>query len=136
MSKIAKRVLAISEETKIILNAEEIKVQGPKVSLTQKIPFQVEVIQQGNVLLTQTKNSGTSALTGTINSLIFNMLKGVKSDGGYEKKLEVKGVGYKVLLQEKEKKRYLELSLGFSHLVKLDIPTNLEVNCSNNKIVI
>ena len=69
-------------------------------------------------------------LAGTYNALISNLIKGVRE--GYEENLEVKGVGYKVVLKDKR----LELSLGKSHLDYVDIPPELEVKVESNKIII
>lgn len=128
---IAKRSIIIPKGVKLTINLGEIQIESPKGKFSQKFPSQVEIIQQGNTLLTKTNNSENLAKVGTANSLIFNALNGITKKEGYQKVLEVKGVGYKVSLQDKK----LEFSLGKSHRDYLDVPLDLEVTCSSNNQV-
>jgi large subunit ribosomal protein L6 len=128
MSKIANRIIPIPQNVKINLGNGILSVEGPLgMSENLNLPLDLEVINQENNLLTKSVNS---ALAGTYNALISNMIKGVVT--GHEKTIEVKGVGYKVSLKDK----FLEFSLGKSHLSNVIIPSELEVKLEGNKIII
>src|SRR3954464_14518286 len=112
MSKIANRIIPIPTNVKVSLNKEIFFAEGPlgrSEELT--IPSTIEIVNEENKLFTKFTKSENIALAGTYNSLIYNIIKGVVE--GYEKVLEVKGIGYKVSLKDK----ILEFSLGKSHLV-------------------
>jgi len=134
MSKIADRIIPIPEKVKINLGKGTISAEGPLGQSEELlIPTSLEITNQENKLSTKSDNS---VLAGTYNALISNLIKGVVE--GHEKVVEVKGVGYKVLLKEGK----LEFALGKSLKKdgslqdRLDIPTDLEVKVENNKITI
>lgn len=128
MSKIANRIISIPPNVKINLMEKEFRAEGPLgQSELLTIPSSIELIREENKILTKSENN---ALAGTYNSLIYNMIKGVTE--GYERILEVKGIGYKVVLANKK----LEFALGKSHLIYIDIPSQLEVKVEGNKITI
>ena len=128
MSKIAKRIILIPEKVKINFGSGTISAAGPLGQGEELIvPPNLEITQQKNELTTKSDNS---ALAGTYNALISNMIKGVVE--GHERVVEVKGVGYKVSLQGKK----LEFALGKSHLNYMDIPSELEVKVEVNKVKI
>jgi large subunit ribosomal protein L6 len=129
MSKIADRVLLIPDSVLVKLNLNELTISGPNGVLIQKIPNEIALIIENEKIITkfisgfQAKNQ---AILGTINSIINNMIKGVTE--GFQKGLEIKGVGYKVVLNE----RNLDFSLGYSHHIELNVPKTLTVECLNN----
>src|SRR5688572_9291696 len=126
MSKIANRTISIPEKVKINLGMGKISVEGPLGKGEELIiPANLEIINQENKLLTKSTNS---ALAGTYNALVSNMIKGVVE--GHESIVEVKGVGYKVSLKE----RKLEFYLGKSHPDYVLIPSELAVQVASNKI--
>lgn len=128
MSKIANRIIPIPQNVKINLGSGILYFEGPLGrGENLNLPLDLEVINQESNLLTKSVNS---ALAGTYNALISNMIKGVVS--GHEKTIEVKGVGYKVSLKDK----FLEFSLGKSHLNNVAIPSELEVKIEGSKIII
>jgi len=128
MSKIADRIIPIPEKVKINLAKGKIFAEGPLGKSEEMIiPYDLEITNQENKLSTKSDNS---ALAGTYNALISNMIKGVAE--GHESIIEVKGVGYKVSLKEKK----LELLLGKSHPDRIAIPSELEVKVEGNKITI
>ncbi|MEG7978617.1 MAG: 50S ribosomal protein L6 [Mollicutes bacterium UO1] len=128
MSKIANRVILIPQKVKINLDKGAISAQGPLGKSEELlIPSNLEIINQEEKIITKSANS---SLAGTYNSLISNMIKGVVE--GYEDVVEVKGVGYKVVLKEGK----LEFSLGKSHLSYVAIPAGLEVQVAGNKITV
>ncbi|CAG8510997.1 16078_t:CDS:2, partial [Cetraspora pellucida] len=117
MSKIAKRIILIPEKVKINFGKGTISTEGPLGQGEELVvPSNLEITQQKNELTTKSDNS---ALAGTYNALISNLIKGVVE--GHERVVEVKGVGYKVSLQGGK----LEFSLGKSHLNYMDIPPDL-----------
>ncbi len=136
---IINRVLVISENIQVIIRKEEqkIEINGPQGKLELDIFPEVEVTQEENKIFTKAIDTRRSSiarkarkLTGTMNSLIYNALVGVKN--GHSESLVIKGVGYKVLLKEKE----LEFSLGKSHVDRVVIPEKLKVNCPDNTQII
>jgi len=135
---IINRPLIIPENVQVIIKEQAIEIIGSRGKLMHKIPPQIKIIKEEDKIFTKIVESAertsvvrkNRALAGTLNSLIYNALKGVKN--GHSKSMIVKGVGYKVLPKDKE----LEFTLGFSHSVKLAIPNNLEVTCPDNSQVI
>ncbi|RHZ37312.1 50S ribosomal protein L6 [endosymbiont GvMRE of Glomus versiforme] len=136
---IVNRILVIPENVQVIIKEKEqkIEVSGPRGKLELKMFPEVKVVQEGNKIFTKkidTKRNSivrkAYALTGTMNSLLYNALEGVKN--GHSEPLVIKGVGYKVLTKAKK----LEFSLGKSHTDELVIPEGLEVNCPDNTQII
>lgn len=128
MSKIANRVISIPEKVKVNLGEGIISAEGPLGKSEElSIPSNLEIVNQENNLSTKSVNS---ALAGTYNALISNLIKGVVE--GHKITIEVKGVGYKVSLKGGK----LELALGKSHLNYVVIPPELEVKVESNKIII
>ncbi len=132
MSRIGKKPIEIPEGTQVRIDKGDIIVKGPKGELTQLLPLELEVSIKDNKLEVKpkkkTKNS--SALWGLFRSLIFNMIEGVNQ--GFEKKLEINGVGYRAALEGKK----LVMSLGFSHPVEMEAPEGIEFNVEKNIITI
>ena len=81
-------------------------------------------------VIPQEKSKNSSALWGLLRALIFNMVKGVTE--GFEKKLEIEGVGYRASLQDNK----LVLNLGFSHPIEVDAPAGIEFKVDKNVITI
>ena len=128
MSKIANRIIPIPEKVKINLGKGLISVEGPLGKSEElSLPADLEITNQENTLSTKSVNS---ALAGTYNALISNLIKGVAE--GHESIIEVKGVGNKASLRE----RKLEFSLGKSHPDYVIIPPELEVKVEGNKVTI
>lgn len=134
MSKIADRIILIPEKVKINLGKGVISAEGPLGKSEElSLPNDLEITKQENKLSTKSDNS---ALAGTYNALISNLIKGVTE--GHEKVVEVKGVGYKVLLKAGK----LEFALGKSIKKdgslqdQVDIPDDLEVKLDGNKVII
>lgn len=108
------------------------EVKGPKGTLTLRMPRGISVSQQSGVLVValEYESRETKKLWGTARALLANMVEGVTK--GYEKKLEVEGVGFKANLTGKN----LELALGFSHPVKVEAPDGIEFRVEKNAITI
>lgn len=133
MSRIGKLPIKISEKVTVTINDHHVSVKGPKGELHLDIRPEIEVVlKDQNIILTRTNDlQQTRAYHGLYRSLLANMVKGVTE--GYEKTLEMSGVGYKARLQGKK----LFLSVGYSHQVEFDVPENIEVKViEENKISI
>ncbi len=128
MSRIGNRVIIIPEGVTVETNDNIVKVNGPKGSMemTVKSPITVEI--NGNEI-TLKKNAETkeaNILHGTMNANLNNIIKGCKE--GFKKELEIIGVGYKFAVQGNT----LVINAGYSHPVKLDIPTGIKVEAVSN----
>jgi len=133
MSKLAKKPIKILEGVNIIFENDIIKVNGPKGSLSFGIPDGVNVKSvEGwlQVSLKDKKNENLKPSLGLTRSIIFNMIMGVSA--GFEKKLELSGVGYRAQVADSD----LVLSVGFSHPVKIAAAPGLSFSVNENVITI
>jgi large subunit ribosomal protein L6 len=107
----------------VLLNGRDISIKGSKGSLDLTIHDLVEIKQEDNLLLFSAANNGkkSNALAGTFRSLVNNMILGVSN--GFEKALQLQGVGYRAQSQGKK----LNLTLGFSHPIEYSIPEGIEI---------
>ncbi|PIV33144.1 MAG: 50S ribosomal protein L6 [Lysobacterales bacterium CG02_land_8_20_14_3_00_62_12] len=128
MSRVAKRPITVPKGVDCVVDVGSISVKGPKGSLQAVVPSSVSVkLENGVITLAPTGES--SAMAGTMRALIANMVEGVTV--GYQRKLELVGVGYRATMAGKD----LNLTLGFSHPVlfkapagvTLEAPTQTEV---------
>jgi large subunit ribosomal protein L6 len=121
MSRIGKKPIEIPAGVTVDITGSEIKVAGPKGELSRSLPVRVAIEKAGNqivVSLPERKSASRElhnprALWGLVRQLISNMVEGVQK--GYEKKLEIEGVGYKAQVQGQD----LVLDVGFSHTVTI-----------------
>ena len=123
MSRIGNRVLTVPENVTVTSSEGQITVKGPKGELSLNLDANISVLVEGNEVKV-TRNSEikkVKQMHGTANALIANMIKGVSE--GYEKGLEILGVGYRFNVKGK----VLEISAGYSHKVNLDIPEGITV---------
>lgn len=133
MSRIGKQPITIPEGVTATISEGSITIKGPKGELTQDIHPHVMVEQKDSELIVtvkDTQDKQDKALWGLFGSIILNMVTGVTQ--GFEKKLEVNGVGYKVNVQGDK----LVLNVGFSHPVEFTIPKGIEANVEKNIITI
>ena len=132
MSRIGNRKLTFSENVNITIEDNIINVKGPKGSLSFPLSKNVVVKIEGNTLIVEkTAAYGSNTMQGTTNALISNMIEGVTK--GYEKGLEIVGVGYRFQVQGK----LITISAGYSHQVKVTVPEGLTVEqISNTEILI
>jgi len=116
MSRIGKKIIEIPQGVEVMVNGASVAVKGPKGELSLAVHHDIKVTMEGNVLTCEvarnTKQS--NALWGTMRALIANMVLGVTD--GFEKKLELQGVGYRAALKGKN----LELQVGYSHPVLVE----------------
>lgn len=131
MSRIGNRILTIPENVTVSINGNIVTVKGPKGELSTEINRNITVTQEENKLTVSRKNDNFKNFHGTANANINNMIVGVTV--GYEKKLDIIGVGYKFAL----KGNLLNIAAGYSHPVELEIPEGLTVEVpANTQIVI
>jgi len=130
MSRIGRKPVEIPAGVKVILEGNTVNVEGPKgkLSFTHRDEVKVEVTDDGKTVnVSRDSDQGLArALHGLTRALINNMVLGVKT--GYEKKLEIQGVGYQASVKEK----VLTLRVGFANELKLPIPDGLTVVCPDN----
>ncbi|BDT85054.1 50S ribosomal protein L6 [Nocardia cyriacigeorgica] len=122
MSRIGKQPIAIPSGVEVTINGQDIAVKGPKgqLSLTVSEPITVTKGEDGQLQVARPDDERRSrALHGLTRTLVANMIEGVTK--GYEKKLEIAGVGYRVAL----KGQNLEFALGYSHPVVAEPPQGI-----------
>jgi large subunit ribosomal protein L6 len=122
MSRIGKQPIAVPDGVEVSIESELVKVKGPKGELSERKSREIEVRQDnGEIVVTRPTDRGEHrALHGLTRSLIANMVEGVTS--GFEKRLEIQGVGYRAQLQGNK----LVLALGYSHPVEMDPPSGID----------
>ena len=122
MSRIGRKPIPVPAGVTISIEPELVRVNGPRGELTERIPRDIAVEQDGEELLVKrpTDRGEHRALHGLTRSLVANMVEGVTA--GFEKRLEIQGVGYRAVL----KGRDLELALGYSHAVPVKAPDGIE----------
>jgi len=123
MSRVAKMPVAIPGGVEVTLVGQDIRVKGGKGFLEFNIHAQVGVSKEGSELIfsAKTEERSSRSLAGTTRSIIANMVVGVHH--GFEKKLQLVGVGYRA----QAKGKVLSLTLGFSHPVNYEIPEGVIV---------
>jgi large subunit ribosomal protein L6 len=122
MSRIGKQPITVPSGVTVTIEPELVKVSGPKGELSERKNRDIDVTQDGDTLtVTRPTDRGEHrALHGLTRSLVANMVEGVTN--GYEKRLEIQGVGYRAALKGKN----LEMALGYSHPVNIDAPEGVE----------
>lgn len=123
MSRVAKNPIALPKGVDITIAAGVVKAKGPKGQAEQAIHDAVAVNQADGVLTFAPKDESqaSDALSGTMRALVANLVKGVSE--GFEKKLQLVGVGYRAQAQG----NVLNLTLGFSHPVNYSVPAGITV---------
>ena len=122
MSRVAKKPIALPKGVEVNIQVDNVTVKGPKGTLSIAKPADIEVkIEDGNAVLSANDPAQTP-LTGTLRAIIANMVHGVST--GFERKLELVGVGYRAAMQGKD----LSLSLGFSHPVVFAAPEGITIS--------
>jgi large subunit ribosomal protein L6 len=128
MSRIGVKPISIPAGVEVTIDANNtVTVKGPKGSLTQKLTSDLTIKNEENIITVErpTNNKKHKSLHGLTRTLIANMVEGVTN--GYEKKLELVGVGYRAQKQGSK----LVLSLGFSHPVEMEDPEGITVEVPN-----
>jgi large subunit ribosomal protein L6 len=137
MSRIGKQPVIIPEKVEVKLNGNIVVVKGPKGELKRTLPAQVKVEvteEEGNKIVRVSVSDSTekaqNAIWGTIRSIINGMVVGVTE--GFEKKLEIVGVGYKAAVAGKK----IILNVGYSHSVEFDLPEGIDASVEKNLVTI
>jgi large subunit ribosomal protein L6 len=133
MSRIGKQIITIPAGTEVKLTGSTLSVKGPKGELVRSFPGTVSININGSEITLSPSNENDKkerALWGTYASHVKNMVIGVNA--GYTKKLILEGVGFKSDVAGK----VLNLALGFSHPVKVDISEGLTVTAEKNVVTV
>jgi large subunit ribosomal protein L6 len=122
MSRIGKKPIPVPEGVSVAIAPGRVTVNGPKGELAQAGSPRSEIVEEDGALSVRrpTDRGQDRALHGLTRSLVANMVQGVTD--GFERRLEIQGVGYRAKLQGKA----LELSVGFSHPVSIQAPDGIE----------
>jgi len=132
MSRIGKRPISIPSKVTVAINGQSVTVKGPKGELSRVLPGEVEVVQEGETVLVKRRDESRVARQrhGLSRTLVANMVEGVSQ--GFQRRLEITGVGYRAQVQGKN----LTLSMGYSHPVQIEPPSGIEFAVENNTNVI
>jgi large subunit ribosomal protein L6 len=132
MSKIGKQPVEILSGVDVKIDGNLISVKGPKGELAREFAREIGFETKENQIIVSVvrQNKKSSALWGLSRMLLVNMIKGVKD--GFEKKLEIEGVGYKALPQGND----LTLNLGYSHPIIFKAPEGIQLKVDKNVIII
>lgn len=132
MSRVGKKPIQIPEGVEVKIEGQKVIVRGPKGQLEKEIRPEIRIeLKEGKISLSskiQTKK--TKAFWGLSRSLISNMIEGVT--GGYEKKLEIEGLGYRASLEGED----LVLLVGFSHPIEIKPPKGIKISVEKNIITV
>ncbi len=122
MSRIGRAPIPVPSGVEVTIEPELVSVNGPKGALSERIPRDITVARdEDRLVVTRPTDRGEHrALHGLVRTLVANMVIGVTD--GYEKRLEIQGVGYRAQM----KGRDLELALGYSHPVSIPAPDGIE----------
>ncbi|MCZ8164642.1 50S ribosomal protein L6 [Silanimonas sp.] len=121
MSRVAKKPIALPKGVEITSTAEQFSVKGPKGTLFLAKPQGVDLKNENGVVTMVAANADAIPMAGTARAILSNMVKGVSE--GFQRKLELVGVGYRAAMQGKD----LSLSLGFSHPVVFITPEGITI---------
>lgn len=132
MSRVAKVPVDLPQGVEFNQSGMTVSVKGAKGSLSMELNSEVVLSQEGAVLTVKPRSGSrfSTAISGTTRALLANMVQGVTE--GFEKKLELRGVGYRAQAQGNK----LNLTLGFSHPVIYDVPDGISVETPSQTEVI
>jgi large subunit ribosomal protein L6 len=131
MSRIGKKPIELPTGVNVAISPGRVQVNGPLGELSQEVPARMQIDQEdGSIVVTRPTERGEDrALHGLTRTLVANMVEGVTK--GFEKRLEIQGVGYRATLQGTN----LELNVGYSHPVRIpprpgitfEVPSNTQI---------
>jgi large subunit ribosomal protein L6 len=124
MSRIGKKPVPVPEKVEIKISGQDLSVKGPKGELSMVVPAGATVTVDGGAAMVGRADDTREnrAKHGLVRSLLANMVEGVSK--GFERKLEINGVGYKV---EKLGGNFLRFDLGYSHPILYQVPAGVDV---------
>ena len=132
MSRIAKYPVEVPQGVEINLSGAAVSIKGGNGTLSMELNSEVELVQEDNLITVKPRSGSrfSTAIAGTTRALLANMVEGVTK--GFEKKLELKGVGYRANTEGKK----LNLTLGFSHPVVFEVPEGITIETPSQTEVI
>ena len=132
MSRIGKKPIEIPKGVEVKIEGDLVKIKGPRGELSQKIRPEIKIeINKGKIFVSpRIETKKTKAFWGLTRTLLANNIKGVVE--GYEKKLQIEGLGYKAEIEGEN----LILRVGFSHLVKFEPPQEIKLVVDKNIITV
>jgi large subunit ribosomal protein L6 len=134
MSRIGKQLITVPDGVEITIQDRRVKVKGPKGELEYTFPESIEVVNKEGRITVKRKNDEKEARSfhGLVRALINNMVEGVSK--GFEKRLEIIGVGYRAQASGKK----ITLNLGFSHPIDFNAPegVTIEMDKENKNVII
>ena len=133
MSRVAKQPISVPSGVEIAIDGQSVTVKGPKGTLEHRIHDTVEVVRNDDALHCSAREGGENgvALAGTTRAVINNLVVGVSE--GFERRLQLVGVGYRAQMQGDA----LNLALGFSHPIKFEAPEGVTLETpSQTEIVV
>lgn len=130
MSRIGKQPIIIPQGVEVKIEDQKVTIKGPKGELTRTLPKEIKAtFKEDKITFSPSKATKKSAaLWGLWRAIIANIVRGISQ--GFEKKLELEGVGYRAEIKGEK----LILSLGFSHPVEIKIPPGIELKVEKNII--
>ena len=128
MSRIGKQPVPVPKAVTVNIDGQTISVKGPKGELSREMPPEIKFEQEGEEIVVTRRDESRNAKQrhGLVRTLIANMVEGVSN--GYQKKLEIQGVGYRASLQGQK----LVMALGYSHPVEFDPPQGIQFAVEKN----
>lgn len=133
MSRVAKAPVELPQGVEFNQSGRAISVKGSNGTLSMELNSEVELAQEDNTITVKPRSNSrfSTAIAGTTRAILANMVEGVTK--GFEKKLELRGVGYRAAMEGKK----LNLVLGFSHPIMYEIPEGVTVETpSQTEIVV
>ena len=132
MSRLGRKPIAVPKGVNITIGADAVTVKGPKGELKRAVPEGVSVKNEGgNLVVSRASDSRDHrARHGLVRALLANMVKGVTD--GFERKLEINGVGYRAEVAGQK----LTLALGYSHPVVYDLPKGIGAKVDKNLVIL
>jgi large subunit ribosomal protein L6 len=132
MSRVGKKPIPIPDKVKVAVNDRHVAVEGPKGKLELDVASPIEVaVEESQVVVTRPNDARRNrALHGLTRALVANMVQGVSE--GFEKKLEIQGVGYRAAKQGKA----LNFQLGYSHPILFEAPVGVELDVDRNVVTV
>jgi large subunit ribosomal protein L6 len=128
MSRIGQKPIIVPDKVKVAVQGPLVNIEGPRGKLKHTLPSGIEARLDGKTLLVEKKGETRQhkALHGLSRSLLANFVQGASV--GFQKKLEIQGVGFKAALQGKN----LSLNLGFSHPITYAVPDDIKITVTDN----
>ena len=132
MSRIGRKPIEIPQNVEVKIEGQKVIIKGSKGELAFSLPAVIKIeTKENKIFLSPLENSKkSSALWGTARSILFNNIKGVTE--GYEKKLEIEGVGYRAQVEGEN----LVLYVGFTHPVKIKVPEGIKFSVDKNVVTV